>query len=29
VVENGKVIDMVDKADVQHSLGKLQAYLGV
>ena len=29
VVENGKVIDMVDRADVQHSLGKLQAYLGV
>src|SRR4051794_12956237 len=29
VVENGKVIDMIDKADVQHSLGKLQAYLGV
>ena len=29
VVENGKVIDMVDKADVQRSLGKLQAYLGV
>ena len=29
VVENGRVIDMVDKADVQHSLGKLQAYLGV
>ena len=29
VVENGKVIDMVDKADVQRSLGKLHAYLGV
>ena len=29
VVENGKVIDRVDRADVQQSLGKLQAYLGV
>ena len=29
VVENGKVIDMVDRASVQQSLGKLQAYLGV
>jgi branched-chain amino acid transport system ATP-binding protein len=29
VVEDGRVIDMVGKADVQQSLGKLQAYLGV
>jgi branched-chain amino acid transport system ATP-binding protein len=29
VVEDGRVIDRVDKADVQQSLGKLQAYLGV
>jgi branched-chain amino acid transport system ATP-binding protein len=29
VVEDGRVIDMVSKADVQQSLGKLQAYLGV
>jgi branched-chain amino acid transport system ATP-binding protein len=29
VVENGRVIDTVDKASVQQSLGKLQAYLGV
>ena len=29
VMEDGRVIDMVGKADVQHSLGKLQAYLGV
>jgi branched-chain amino acid transport system ATP-binding protein len=29
VVEDGRVIDMVDRASVQQSLGKLQAYLGV
>jgi branched-chain amino acid transport system ATP-binding protein len=29
VVEDGRVIDMVTSADVQQSLGKLQAYLGV
>jgi branched-chain amino acid transport system ATP-binding protein len=29
VVENGRVIDRVDRANVQQSLGKLQAYLGV
>jgi branched-chain amino acid transport system ATP-binding protein len=29
VVENGRVIDRVDKADVGQSMGKLQAYLGV
>ena len=29
VVENGRVIDRVDKADVAQSMGKLQAYLGV
>jgi branched-chain amino acid transport system ATP-binding protein len=29
VVEDGRVIDMVGKADVQQSLGTLQAYLGV
>ncbi len=29
VVEDGRVIDRVDKAQVQQSLGKLQAYLGV
>jgi branched-chain amino acid transport system ATP-binding protein len=29
VVEDGRVIDRVDRADVQQSLGKLQAYLGV
>ena len=29
VMEDGKVIDTISSADVQHSLGKLQAYLGV
>jgi branched-chain amino acid transport system ATP-binding protein len=29
VVENGRVIDMVERASVEQSLGKLQAYLGV
>jgi branched-chain amino acid transport system ATP-binding protein len=29
VVEDGRVIDTVDRASVQQSLGKLQAYLGV
>jgi branched-chain amino acid transport system ATP-binding protein len=29
VVENGKVIDTIDRASVQQSMGKLQAYLGV
>jgi branched-chain amino acid transport system ATP-binding protein len=29
VVENGRVIDMVERANVEQSLGKLQAYLGV
>ena len=29
VMEDGKVVDMITAADVQASLGKLQAYLGV
>ncbi len=29
VVENGRVIDTIDRAGVRQSLGKLQAYLGV
>jgi branched-chain amino acid transport system ATP-binding protein len=29
VVENGRVIDMVERANVQQNLGKLQTYLGV
>ena len=29
VMEDGRVVDMIASADVQQSIGKLQAYLGV
>jgi branched-chain amino acid transport system ATP-binding protein len=29
VMEDGRVVDMIAAADVQQSIGKLQAYLGV
>ena len=29
VMEDGRVVDMIAAAEVQQSLGKLQAYLGV
>ena len=29
VMEDGRVVDMIASADVEQSIGKLQAYLGV